>query len=259
MTRNDGKGGIHLHCAAAANGVCKIMVRTLASPAWDNVPATVTSEHDEPNSLGYNWVDDYCMIENHHPGLDISLPCGTTLYAITDGIITCAGTGIGSGSDGSVCNAYNNSPGYCAHGVGQGRVQLQIDADHYLIYGHCRQALVPAGTSVTAGQAIAISGAGGVPPLGGDHLHIEYRVRDSSCVNGWRIEDPEPLLLGQIPEPEVDWEIGDVVVTNDSGVNLRDEAGTSSTVITSLPINTRAIVMNQYGLPTLLHMTGTRF
>lgn len=221
-------------------------LRILNSPAWD-FPAEITSEHGEYNGLDYDWVDEYGMTENHHPGLDVSMTCGTTLYAIADGRIVCSGTGVGDGSDGSLCVAYNNADDFCSSGIGQGRVQLQISADNYVIYGHCLQALKSPGSIVQAGDAIAISGAGGVYGSGGPHLHIEQRVRDASTSSGWKIIDPEPLLTGSYTPGDADFDIGDVVITNDSDVNFRDEPGTSSSIITTLPANTRGIVMNQYG------------
>lgn len=107
---------------------------------------------------------------NGHPGLDISVPSGTTLVAPLDGVVT------DTNADGRT-----NPDGY-----GTFFLYIKHSDDVYTLYGHIKKRLVNAGDVVKQGQPVAISGgAAGDPGAGystGAHLHFEVR---SGPYGGW--------------------------------------------------------------------------
>jgi murein DD-endopeptidase MepM/ murein hydrolase activator NlpD len=133
----------------------------------------------------YSYALQYGFTEPGHTGLDVGLPAGTPLYAPMDGSIICAGSGNGTGEDS--CAAFLSAYG----GATSGRLQLKLPNGDMLILGHVNQSLVSPGAQVKAGQQIGISGG-----FNGDHVHIEYRTRDTSTPSGWRLLDPRGPLDG---------------------------------------------------------------
>jgi peptidoglycan glycosyltransferase len=88
-----------------------------------------------------------------HPGIDLSAPIGTPVYASDGGLVTFAGwTGIG----------YGNAV-VIDHGNG-----------YKTLYGHLSQVSQYCGAKVKAGQLIGLSGSTG--NSSGPHLHFEVRV-----------------------------------------------------------------------------------
>ena len=223
----------------------------ITSPIWGNVPKYWLSRHNEQlvdndpefDCNWYSFVLEYCMNWSagvcYHPGIDVSMDYGTTLYAPASGRITCAGTGVGQGYDNSDCAAYPDyGPG------GAGRVELLLDDGTVLIYGHCATALAPVGTRVEASTAIATSGH-----MASDHLHFEVRVPNSGCNTGYAIVDPVTFdwFSGTPPGAEP-FQPGDKIqVANAEGLNLRTEpssAGGEATVITLLSNGTKLDVLD---------------
>ncbi|MGH2559992.1 MAG: peptidoglycan DD-metalloendopeptidase family protein [Thermomicrobiales bacterium] len=140
----------------------------------------------------YSYALDYGFNQPGHTGLDVAIAANTPLYAPLDGTIICAGTGNGTGEDS--CAAFLSSYG----GPTSGRLQLKLPNGDMLILGHVNVSIVQPGAQIRAGQQIGLSGS-----MNGDHVHVEYRVRDASTRSGWRIIDPRGPLSGieTVPTP----------------------------------------------------------
>jgi hypothetical protein len=216
-----------------------------ASPVWGNVSRYLLSEHYEQlpsNICGYYpYVAEYCMQWTqqvcYHPGLDVTMPYGTTLYAPASGTITCAGTGVGSGYDNGGCAAYPDFGPGGAGPAGAGRVELLLDDGTVVIYGHASRALALLGSRVEAGDPVAASGY-----MNSDHVHFETRVPDGSCNAGYAIVDPRGMPWISGPVVSVPFQTGDKIrVADPEGLNLRSEptlAGGAGTILTTLPDGT---------------------
>jgi murein DD-endopeptidase MepM/ murein hydrolase activator NlpD len=141
----------------------------------------------------YAYGRQYCLADSgrEHPGIDIGMSYNATLYAPADGTITCKGTG----ADGARCGAFNDTGDCCPVGgntcpsVGVGRIEMALNENTMLIFGHSRECFHEVGAKVLAGQPIGTVGG-----MCGSHTHIEARVRDASCAAGWRVVDPREVL-----------------------------------------------------------------
>jgi hypothetical protein len=148
----------------------------MKSIIWNDVDRRITQghgvcwqPHQQPFFRWYQYSADYGMQAGCHPGIDVSMPVGTELFAPCDGTIVCAGTGRGTGADS--CAAFN----YTTTGSppGGGRVQIQReDTGDMIIFGHCLDSVVRPGQRVRRGEVIAHSGWKPAP-----HLHLEVRVK----------------------------------------------------------------------------------
>jgi murein DD-endopeptidase MepM/ murein hydrolase activator NlpD len=88
-----------------------------------------------------------------HPGIDLSTPAGTPVYAADAGLVIFAGwTGVGYGNTVVI-----------DHGNG-----------YRTLYGHLSQVSTYCGAKVQAGKLIGLSGSTGNST--GPHLHFEVRV-----------------------------------------------------------------------------------
>lgn len=144
-------------------------------------------EFDVPSNNGmYGYGVDYGMNGSNHTGIDIAMPIGSPMYAPVGGQVMCAGTGVGGGTEGGGCSAFND-----VFGGGAGRIEILLDNGAVLIYGHSSQAAVKPGQRVAVGSLLGYSG-GMVSP----HIHLEARVRDPNTASGWRIVDPREVLGG---------------------------------------------------------------
>jgi hypothetical protein len=242
----------------------------LSSPAWGNVSRFLLSDYGEQMDSGicnlYEYCASYCMQWSpavcFHPGFDVTMDYGTTVYAPAAGTITCAGTGVGEGYDGAGCAAYPDlgpdSVGP-AIGVGQGhgRVELLLDDGTVIIYGHCSQALAPLGSRVEPGDPVAASGAMNSP-----HLHYEVRVANGNCTTGYAIVDPRTVPCavdgcGGADREPIQPLPGDIIkVVDPEGLNLRTEptlAGGANTIITTLPNGTKLEVIEKAAEADNLH------
>jgi hypothetical protein len=137
----------------------------------------------------YAFSVDYGFPEPGHMGIDIGLPAGTPLYAPTDAVVYCAGTFNPGFPEEEACAAFADVTGAST----SGRLQLKLPNGDMLIYGNVRQTVVAPGSNVVKCQLVGYSGS-----QNGDHLHLEYRVRDSSLPAGWRIVDPRLTGLNGI-------------------------------------------------------------
>jgi len=153
---------------------------------WGNANAPVTQEFgptDWSQGAGawmYEYAKAYGM--SGHTGVDIGLAVGAQLYAPVGGTV------VHSGGTGYFCSP---EAGGCGPGVGELRIRL--DNGHEVILGHNSSISVQVGQRVTAGQPVAKVGS-----MNGAHVHVEYRVPDSSLPAGWRIVDPRGYL-GAVP------------------------------------------------------------
>lgn len=134
----------------------------------------------------YGYGTRYGLNGTQHTAVDVPLAVGSAYRAPMGGVVTCGGTGNGSGSDGSGCSAFNDD-----FGNGAGRVEVQLDNGTVLIFGHSSTSALQPGQRFNAGDVLGTSG-GMVSP----HIHLEARVRDSSTPSGWRIVDPRTVLGG---------------------------------------------------------------
>jgi len=140
----------------------------------------------------YDYQAAYGLDTKHHYAYDISARAGegAPLYAPFDGLVVCAGTGVGSGAWGTGCAAFdrvNNYGSPRANGTGHGRIEiLNEDGTASLIIGHALSARVRAGDRVKRGDLIGAEGG-----MNASHTHCESRYD-----NGRRIGDPRKLFGG---------------------------------------------------------------
>lgn len=142
----------------------------------------------------YTYSLAYGFAQPGHTGLDVGIPAGTPLFAPTDGVIYCAGTGNPGFPAEEGCAAFASAAG----GPTSGRLQIQLSNKDMLIYGHVNQSVVPPGARVVRGQLVGYSGG-----INGDHVHVEYRVPDPTTDAQWRIIDPRLTPLNGLPIPVV--------------------------------------------------------
>jgi murein DD-endopeptidase MepM/ murein hydrolase activator NlpD len=173
---------------------------------WGNADATLVQEFGPTTESAahpewYTYALEYGLLEPGHTGLDIGVPRGTALYAPSEAVVVCAGTGSSNGEDG--CAAFASATG----GPTSGRLQLRLPSGDMLIYGHVDDSVVAPGEHVAPGQLVGHSGG---PTTGGDWIHLEYRVPDPTTNAGWRIIDPRLTPLNGLavspqpaPEPSV--------------------------------------------------------
>lgn len=118
--------------------------------------------------------------QGFHHGIDIALPCGTTLRA---------------GVAGRVVEP--DRPGRPGTAYGEKAFRLRVvtaDGQVDVLIGHARKVLVRPGDRVRAGQPIAETGDLGAPD--GCHLHFEQRAVDGGLSTA---TDPTDLLALRRP------------------------------------------------------------
>jgi murein DD-endopeptidase MepM/ murein hydrolase activator NlpD len=123
--------------------------------------ASCPGDFDIPPGTGkFIWPSQFQALsggdfKEGHPGLDLSTPSGTPVYAADTGLVIFAGwTGIGYGNTIVI-----------DHGNG-----------YRTLYGHLSQVSTYCGAKVEAGVLIGLSGSTG--NSSGPHLHFEVRVPD---------------------------------------------------------------------------------
>jgi murein DD-endopeptidase MepM/ murein hydrolase activator NlpD len=149
------------------------------------------TEFSQGNSM-YDYSTEYTPggAYGGHIGIDVGIVAGTTLYAPLAGEIVCAGTDRGNGKDS--CSAYTSdvyTPGM--EGT-SGRIELLLSNGDVIIFGHAKDSTVKPGDIVTPGMVIGHSGRAGT----GDHVHVEYRQKNSACNSGYCAVDPSEALKG---------------------------------------------------------------
>jgi murein DD-endopeptidase MepM/ murein hydrolase activator NlpD len=149
----------------------------------------------------YTYSIEYGFTQPGHTGVDIGVPAETPLYAPTNAVVYCAGTGNPGFPAEEGCAAFADVTGAWT----SGRLQLKLPNGDMVIYGHVRRTVVEPGASVVKGQLVGYSGN-----QNGDHLHLEYRVKDPTTSSGWRLVDPKltglnglrPTVLPSQPTPQ---------------------------------------------------------
>ncbi|MBT2701576.1 M23 family metallopeptidase [Bacillus sp. ISL-40] len=111
------------------------------------------------------------MHKTPHTGIDLAIPEGTTLRALSDGVVDRVFAGTAN--------------------IGKG-LSIQFDDGTRLIYGHMNEVKARIGEHVHAGEIIGLSGNTGNST--GPHLHLGMKGPDDSWL------DPTPLAenLGNI-------------------------------------------------------------
>ena len=130
----------------------------------------------------YAFVTQYGLPAGSHPGIDVAVPDGTTLFTPVNGTVINAG-GTGYYQD----DRYGNAPG-------TGELRIQLDNGDQIILGHMSQIGVKPGDRVNAGTAVGKSGI-----ANGNHVHLEYRHYDPTFNDNpehMRILDPRAALAG---------------------------------------------------------------
>lgn len=97
--------------------------------------------------------------QGFHHGVDVVMPCGTTITSDVDGVVAPT---TGAGSLGAAYGPYAFRIRDAAAGVD-------------IVIGHVRTVYVEPGHRVTRGQRIALSSDQGAPD--GCHLHFEVRAQ----------------------------------------------------------------------------------
>lgn len=122
-----------------------------------------------------------------HPGVDVGVPRGTVLVSPVEGKVIRAG-GSGFYCDDNGC------------GQGQGELKIKLNDGSELILGHMSSMNVYVGQTVKVGQPLGQSGS-----KNGDHVHVEYRIIDTTLPSGFRIVDPRGGMgySGQVFSQEV--------------------------------------------------------
>jgi len=144
------------YVASVESTVAKETAKTMESPVFlpngHAFPANGSIESGFESRLNPFYISNTTENEiEFHKGLDISVPVGSSVFALSDGTV----------SEISVSNTMGNYV-VISHG------------DYETIYAHLNQAICNKGDTVKAGDAIGFSGATGrtLSP----HLHFEVRV-----------------------------------------------------------------------------------
>jgi murein DD-endopeptidase MepM/ murein hydrolase activator NlpD len=132
-----------------------------------------STDYSEANPDVYSFAVSMGLRAGQHSGIDVGVPRGTQLFSPVAGTVVIAG----------------NSGFYKDNAGGPGELRIRLDNGDELILGHDSAINVRVGQRVTPGMLVGLSGGSD-----GDHVHVEYRIRDSSTPSGWRIIDPRTRL-----------------------------------------------------------------
>jgi len=180
----------------ASPGSGRPVLAFLQRPLGGTFPMTGYFDHDLPITF-YRSADNNGYVltfcgertggQDGHPGYDWSMPTGTPLVAVADGVVLLAGEG-----PAQFCQVFNQvTTGLLVllgHAAPSGEELVSL-------YGHVSQVLVTEGERVTAGQRVALSGSTGCSL--GPHLHFEVgRVVGARRVQidpyGWKGAGTDP-------------------------------------------------------------------
>ena len=144
----------------------------------------------------YTYQLSYGLDTAHHYAYDVAANAGdgAPLYAPIDGMVVCAGTGVGSGAWGTGCGAFprdNNYGSPYPNGVGQGRIEILNEAGTAsIIIGHALSASVRAGQRVKRGDLIGKQGG-----MNASHVHLEGRTSDGRMVDVRKVFGGGPIVV----------------------------------------------------------------
>ena len=150
---------------------------------WGGGNASITQDFGHTdfaaaNSGIYDYETQFGMTPGQHTGLDVGVADGTRLYTPVGGTVIIAG-GSGYYKD----ETGNHDP------ATSGEVRIRLDNGDELILGHLSNVQVRVGQRINPGDMVGLSGT-----ANGPHVHVEWRVPDSSTPSGWRIVDPRQYL-----------------------------------------------------------------
>ncbi len=197
--------------------------RELIPTVMGGRPFSIISEFGVASSNGlYGYGVGHGLNGSQHTGIDIGGSPGDPLYTPIDGIVVCAGTGVGNGAHDSSCAAFTD---YMGHKTGRVEVMTH-DGSKSLIFGHSSDSFVRVGETVKAGDKVASMGG-----MYSWHCHLEARTWS----NGWyTIRDPRAIFGGgngvtryaervPIPQPQ-DFDIFATVRAAEDGVPVLQRA-----------------------------------
>jgi murein DD-endopeptidase MepM/ murein hydrolase activator NlpD/lysophospholipase L1-like esterase len=141
---------------------------SLVMPAAGVIPSQLYDSFGDPRDGGARW----------HQGIDIIIPVGVPLVAVTDAVVYSNTAG------GQICSKTGQP--------GKG-VTLEDSLGNHYYYGHMDTVQVSQGQTVTAGQMIGTSGATGNACVSVPHLHFSINEGTDRVVN------PFPVLSGARP------------------------------------------------------------
>jgi murein DD-endopeptidase MepM/ murein hydrolase activator NlpD len=154
---------------------------------FGGVSYPISSQHAQHNGAPPSWyyrIDDELGIPiGTHPGLDVAMPNGTTLYMPT------GMTGVVQVASGANGYGYDPSGGVARSGDGTGELRILLSNGHILLLGHMQRIFFSPGQQVTGGMALGLSGTAG----SGAHVHMEYRIPGATST-GWVAVDPRQYL-----------------------------------------------------------------
>ncbi|WP_405658631.1 M23 family metallopeptidase [Streptomyces sp. RK9] len=121
------------------------------------VPGKPTGRYTRPLRRRYRVTSRYGVRGNwaagHHTGIDLGVPRGTPVYAVTGGVVVLA----------RWSGAYGKA------------VTVRMPDRHYVLFAHLSRISVRQGQRIRTGARIGYSGATGRAT--GPHLHLEIRAR----------------------------------------------------------------------------------
>lgn len=163
------------------------VVTDLLGSVMGGKPYTIFQEFGVSSGNGlYGYGVGHGLNGSQHTGIDFGGTFGDPLYTPIDGIVVCAGTGVGTGAHGSSCAAFND---YMGHKTGRVEVMTH-DGTKSLIFGHSSDAYVRVGQSVKAGDRVASIGG-----MNGWHCHLEARTWSGG---DYMIRDPRSVFAGGV-------------------------------------------------------------
>jgi hypothetical protein len=150
----------------------------------------------------YEYQKAYGLDDVHHWAYDVAAAAGdgAPLYAPFNGVVVCAGTGVGSGAWGTGCAAFGhlNNYGGLPGKAGSGRLELwHEDGDRSLIIGHVLSSRVNPGDRVQAGDLIGQQGG-----MNASHVHLEGRFASGKRIGDPRVLFPSEDLVTAPPKAE---------------------------------------------------------
>jgi Peptidase family M23/Bacterial SH3 domain len=193
----------------------------LTSVAWGSTSRYVSQAYNDYWAGNYSYATGVCMQLDHHPGIDVSMPSGTPIYAAAAGTVRQVG-----------CDLFFRP------------MPVYVDADNgeLHIYGHLRSNTVVAGQRVTRGQLVGysgeqtVSGSCSTPDGSGAHLHFERRTAAGCAI------DPVPVLTGGPTPPPTSFSVGDKIQVADGPLNVRSQPGVSGGLVGELATGTQMCV-----------------